>query len=197
MISERQRTLLLAAQHTWSDATAHLSAYERRLHREARRSAALRWTTVILGIVTGAAAAGLDWKWVTVSAALVTSTLAAIQQQFSPAEMLRKFWECMSELKEVKGTLESYALSVASELDFDGGDAPIRQASTRMLQAMREPIVVEPADRAFAEEAFRQSLIAVLLARATAAAPLAESEGRDALPQSVPGMIPVVRVRAS
>lgn len=141
-----------------------LCAYDRGYRKNKTVSEWSRWGTLASAIVATLSPAA-SWPPLTVISGALAALLAAVEQSYSPTKSSQAFWECRTRLEGIKRDIVSCAIAMDIASDLASGMEPLNQISRRIGEGAKVPFEVISTDKEEAQQAFKGSVIAGMIAR--------------------------------
>lgn len=197
---EQRLNLLSIARDHWLDAQSTSYAYERAFNKAQQTSEVLKIGTIVSAVLTAGSPFLGFGTWLTTVTGLLTAIIAAMEKSYSPAENSKKYWECRTELDNVKRDLRTLAITLEEVKDLSTGAEPFNQAGRQIgVVSQRMAVTLSKADKNRALGDFNGSVIAAMINRLniklSSMSPDDEDDAVIELPEDAPGVVAAYRPR--
>lgn len=152
------------AKEIWLKAEVKTLAYNRAFFADKKKSDYLKIAVVISSILTALSTSlgkSESFYWLTIISAVITATLATIDQQFSFQDKSQKNWRCQTELEKLKSNLNKYALQVSRVENIMNNIDDLSNQHDDIVGD--NPVIILDEDREVAEKNFNGTTIDSLL----------------------------------
>lgn len=196
LTSEQKLNLLNLAKDQWIQAQSIIYAYERGFRRSRTFSDKLKIGTILLAVLTGLSTLQGKIPFLALATSVLTAVSAGLERLYAPQNLSQILWDCRSNLEEIKRDIAYGVMELDITQDFASAKMPLSQCSKRLTDVTREPFDIEESDQAMAQDKFKETVVASMIARYSPVAVLGLRSDEDKpslLGTDAPGVVAVIR----